>query len=92
MGCDDEKFWYVKLGHDFNLTDLGGSAFSMDYAEAENFGANNHEGTFYSLTAAQQIAKLGTELYAILGLYDANIPRVQTENTATGRSGGRAKF
>ena len=61
-GRDEEKFWYVKLGHDFKMTDLGDSAISMDYAETQNFGANNREGTFYSLAAVQQIAKLGTEL------------------------------
>ena len=91
-GRDEEKFWYVKLGHDFKMTDLGDSAISMDYAETQNFGANNREGTFYSLAAVQQIAKLGTELYANIGLYDANIPSVQTENITIGGFGARVKF
>ena len=91
-GRDDEEFWYVKLGHDFKMTDLGGSAVSIDYSETENSGANNREGTFYSLAAVQKITKLGTELYAILGQYEADLPGVQTEDITIGGLGARVKF
>jgi hypothetical protein len=91
-GRDDEKFWHVKLGHDFKMTDLGGTAVSINYADTEDQGANNREGTFYSLAAVQKISKLSTDLYAIIGVYDADIPAIQTENITVGGFGARIKF
>ena len=91
-GRDDEQFWYVKLGHDFELTDIGGTAVSIDYAATENASANNREGRYYSLAAVQKIDKLSTELYAIVGMYEADIPAVQTEDITIGGIGARVKF
>lgn len=91
-GRDDEEFWYVKLGHDFELTSLGGSAVSIDYSETEDQGATGREGTFYSLAAQQSIDKLGTELYAIVGIYDADLPGVQTEDVTIGGFGALVRF
>ena len=92
VGRDDEQFWYVKLGHDFKLTDIGGTAVSIDYAATENASANDREGRFYSLAAVQKIDKLSTELYATVGMYEADIPAVQTEDITVGGVGARVKF
>ncbi|MBT4426130.1 MAG: porin [Rhodospirillaceae bacterium] len=89
---DDEEFWYVKLGHDFEMTSLGGSAISIDYSQTEDQGATGREGTFYSLAAAQSIDRLSAELYAIIGVYDADLPDVQTEDVTIGGFGALVRF
>ena len=89
---DDEQFWYVKLGHDFELTEIGGTAVNIDYAETENAGGSNREGTFYSVAAVQKIDKLGTQFYATVGMYEADIPAVQTEDITIGSVGALVKF
>lgn len=38
------------------------------------------------------MSKLSTELYAIIGVYDADLPGVQTENITIGGFGARVKF
>jgi len=91
-GRDDEQFWYVKLGHDFELTDIGGTSVSIDYAETENQSVSNSSGTFYGLAAVQSVDKLSTELYATIGMYEANIPAVQTEDITIGGFGALVKF
>ena len=91
-GRDDEEFWYVKLGHDFDMTSLGGSAVSIDFSQTEDQGATGREGTFYSVAAAQSIDKLSAELYAILGIYDADLPGVQTEDVTIGGFGALVRF
>jgi len=92
VGRNNEEFWYVKLGHDFTVTDIGGTAVSIDYSQTKDQGANGREGTFYSLAAAQSIDKLGAELYAIVGVYDADLAGVQTEDTTMGGFGALVKF
>jgi len=89
---DDEEFWHIKLGQEFALTDLGRSAVSIDYSQTENQSATGREGTFYSLAAAQSIDKLSAELYAIIGVYEADIPAVQSEDITIGGFGARVKF
>ncbi|MBT5675324.1 MAG: porin [Rhodospirillaceae bacterium] len=91
-GRDDEEFWYVKLGHDFKMNDLGGTAVSVNYAETQDQGANNREGSFYSLAAVQKVSKISADLYAIIGVYDADLPGVQTEDITIGGFGARVKF
>ena len=91
-GRDDEKFWYVKLGHDFQLTDIGGTSVSVDYAATENQSASNRDGTFYGVAAVQRVDKLATELYATMGMYEADIPAVQTEDITIGGFGALVKF
>ncbi|MDA0231325.1 MAG: porin [Proteobacteria bacterium] len=91
-GRDDEQFWYVKLGHDFELTEIGGTAVSIDYAETENAGGSNREGTFYSIAAVQKIDKLSTQFYATVGMFEADIPAVQTEDITIGGVGALMKF
>ena len=86
-GRADEEFWYFKLGHDFDVTDLRGSAVSIDYSETEDRGATGRKGTFYSLAATQSITNLSTELFVIVGVYEADIPAVQTEDITIGGFG-----
>ena len=92
VGRNNEEFWYVKLGHYLTVTDIGGTAVSIDYSQTKDQGANGREGTFYSLAAAQSIDKLGAELYAIVGVYDADLADVQTENITMGGFGALVKF
>ena len=91
-GRDNEQFWYVKLGHEMDLIDVGATAVSVDYAETENLGASNREGTFYGVAAVQKIDKLSTELYATVGQYEADIPALQTEDITIGGFGALVKF
>jgi len=89
---EDEEFWQVKLGHDFKITDIGGTAVSLTYAQTDNAGATNREGTYVGLAAVQNVAKIGAEIYALFGQYDADLPGVVTEDITVGGVGARVKF
>jgi hypothetical protein len=91
-GREDEEFWQVKLGHDFKITDIGGTAVSLTYAQTDNAGATNREGTYVGLAAVQNVAKVGAEIYALFGQFDADLPGVVTEDITVGGIGARVKF
>jgi len=92
VGRNDEDFFFAKLGQQFKATGLGKTAISIDYSQANDQRVNNDSGTAVSLAAVQKIDKLGTELYAVLRQYDADIPNVSTENIMVGGFGARVKF
>jgi hypothetical protein len=91
-GREDEEYWQAKLGHAFSVVDIGGSAVSITYAQTDNAGATNREGTYVGLAAVQNVSKVGAEIYALFGQFDADLPGVVTEDITVGGFGARVKF
>jgi hypothetical protein len=61
------EYWYVMIGQDLKVIDLGETSFAIDYAQQNDQFANGSRGKFRSFTAVQQIKKASTELYFKVG-------------------------
>lgn len=88
----DSTFQYVKLGQLFDATSAGKTAVSIGYGRTEDQGGTGNEGTYYDLAAVQKIKNLGAELYAVWGVYKAEIVDQPTEDITIFGTGARIKF
>ncbi len=88
----DSTFQYAKLGQIFDATSAGKTAVSIGYGRTEDQGGTGNEGTYYDLAAVQKIKNLGAELYAVWGVYKAEIVAQPTEDITIFGTGARIKF
>ena len=88
----DSTFQYAKLGQTFDATSAGKTSISVGYGRTEDQGGAGNEGTYYDLAAVQKIKNLGAELYAVWGVYKAEIPGTPTEDITIAATGARIKF
>ena len=88
----DSTFQYAKLGQIFDATSAGKTAVSIGYGRTEDQGGTGNEGTYYDLAAVQKIKNLGAELYAVWGVYKAEIVDQPTEDITIFGTGARIKF
>ena len=88
----DSTFQYAKLGQTFDATSAGKTSISVGYGKTEDQGGAGNEGTYYDLAAVQKIKNLGAELYAVWGVFKAEIPSTPTEDITIAATGARIKF
>ena len=88
----DSTFQYAKLGQTFDATSAGKTSISVGYGKTEDQGSAGNEGTYYDLAAVQKIKNLGAELYAVWGVFKAEIPSTPTEDITIAATGARIKF
>ena len=88
----DSTFQYAKLGQTFDATSAGKTSISVGYGRTEDQVGAGNEGTYYDLAAVQKIKNLGAELYAVWGVYKAEIPGTPTEDITIAATGARIKF
>ena len=88
----DPTFQYAKLGQIFDATSAGKTAVSIGYGRTEDQDGTGNEGTYYDLAAVQKIKNLGAELYAVWGVYKAEIVNQPTEDITIFGTGARIKF
>ena len=93
----DPEFKYLKLGQEFEAIDAGKTAVSIGYSSTDNQGDGDSSGSHYDLALVQKIKDLGTELYAVYGVYDADIIdgdglAVPTDKVTVTGVGARIKF
>ena len=88
----DSTFQYAKLGQIFDATSAGKTAVSIGYGRTEDQDGTGNEGTYYDLAAVQKIKNLGAELYAVWGVYKAEIVDHPTEDITIFGTGARIKF
>ena len=92
-GEDHEPtFSYVKLGQELDVVSAGKTAVSVSYASTDDQGAKGNSGSYYDLAVVQKVKDLGTELYALYGVYDANIAGMQVDDITVAGAGARIKF
>ena len=88
----DAKFTYFKLGQDLSLLDVGKTSVSIGTADTDDPDGRGTGGDYYDLALVQKIKGLGTELYALYGVYDASIRSVPTDEIQVMGAGARIKF
>ena len=92
-GEDHEPtFGYVKLGQELDVVSAGNTAVSVSYASTDDQGAKGNSGSYYDLAVVQKVKDLGTELYALYGVYDANIAGMQVDDITVAGAGAHIKF
>jgi len=95
-GRDTANFWYVMLGQDLKLLELGETSFAIDYAATQDQTINASSGHYWSFSAVQQIKKVATELYFKVGQFDAELPGsggdIDLEAITFAGLGARVKF
>ncbi len=84
----DPTFTYLKLGQELE----GSRALSFGIGDTENQGGEGNAGSYYDLAFVQKIEDLGTELYAIYGIYSADIVGMSTNDITITGVGARIKF
>jgi hypothetical protein len=92
VGRDTETFWFAKLGHEWSPCDIGSTAVSASYANADDQEANGKGGDYMDVAFVQKIDDLGTELYGMIGQFEPDVPGVQLEALTVGGAGARVKF
>ena len=89
-GENDARFSYMKLGQKLDISSVGSTALSIGYMNAEN--ADGDSGNYYDVAVVQKLKDLGTELYGVWGIYDADIAGAATNNVTVAGVGARIKF
>ena len=88
----ESTFTYFKLGQELDLLDVGRTSVSIGTADADDPDGKGTGGDYYDLAMVQRIKGLGTELYAVYGVYDASIRGVSTDEIQVLGAGARIKF
>ena len=89
----EPTFGYVKPGQELDLTPAGRTAVSVSFGSTDDQGdSGDSSGSYYDLAVVQKIKGLGTELYALYGVYDADIMATPTDEITVTGIGARIKF
>ena len=98
----DAFAWFIRGGWQGNITDLGKTAISASYYNAENStaainqaGVTNVDGNWFDVNLVQKIDDLSAELYLSYVRYDADITGAAAVNTQAINvviAGSRIKF
>ena len=89
-GDDDATFLYLKLGQKLDISPVGSTALSVGFTNAGN--ADGNSGNYYDVAVVQKLKGLGTELYGVWGIYDADISGAVTNEVTVAGVGARIKF
>jgi predicted porin len=91
---DDPSYIYGKIGYLAKLTDIGYTAFSVDYGSWEDIDSHNsdEEADSYGIQIVQQVKNWGTELYAQYRIYELDQARQDYEDIGALIAGARIKF
>jgi hypothetical protein len=89
----DTTFGYVKVGYQTkSITNLGTTAFSIDYSVSDDVAAAGDEATSYGIAAVQHIDAIGTDLYLGVRNYELDRPGSQFQDVTAVLAGARLKF
>ncbi|MGD9538119.1 MAG: porin [Alphaproteobacteria bacterium] len=94
-GRNSANYWWLMLGQDIDLIDLGQTAFSIAYAHSQDQAINGSSGDFWGIAAMQEIKKAATQIYFAFGQFDAELPgnpNVELEPITFAGLGARVKF
>jgi len=89
----DPLFLYGSLGYRTDgLSDLGSTAFSVDYALNEDVARQDDEAQTFGLFAVQRVGAAATDLYAGLRWYDLDREGLDTDSVTAVWTGARLRF
>ena len=71
---------------------VGKTAVSVGFMSSDDQGGAGNGGSAYDLAVVQKLKELGTELYAVYGVYDADIAGTPTDPVTVTGVGARIKF
>lgn len=91
---DDPFNLYGKVGWLADLTELGPTAFGLDYTYSENNIIEDDKGTSIGFQAVQNLSDFGTEIYAGFRWYDYDAERadLDPDSITVFSVGSRVKF
>ena len=89
----DPAFYYFKLGYLTKaMTDLGKTAFSVDYTMNEDIASLNDEADEFGIQFVQKVDNWGTEFYASYRLFGLDRTGANFDDVWTLAGGARIKF
>ena len=92
-GRDSSQSYYAKLGwQTLGITDIGRTAFSLDYARSEDMELDGDTGDSVGLFGVQFVPKYATELFAGVRWHSLDRDDADFEDIVTGVTGARVKF
>ena len=84
--------WYVKLGYLANLSQLGKTAFAVDYTENDEVAADGDDAKAYGAFVVQQLKDFGTEFYLGVRNHEFDRPGTSIDDIFILLTGARVKF
>ncbi len=90
--ANEPSITYAKLGQKLDAFKMGGTAVSVGYSTTADQRAAGNEGSYYDLALVQKVKDLGTELYAVYGVYSPDIVGVIANDVTVAAAGARIKF
>lgn len=89
---EDVTFMYTKLGYQTNLTSIGKTYFSVDYAQTEDLAQEDDTAKVYGVQALQKITDISTDVYAGLRTLSLDRTGVEYEDNLIAIVGARLAF
>lgn len=91
--ADDPSNLYVKLGYKASLTDLGATAFAVDWQQTSDLANDNQDAQNFGFGVVQYIDSAATQLYANLKFMDLDDNGTTSyEDMTVAVIGARVKF
>lgn len=92
-GRDSSQNYYAKLGwQTMGITDIGRTAFSVDYTRSEDIAQDGDTGDSVGLFGVQFVPKYATELFAGVRWHSLDRDNADFDDIVAGVTGARVKF
>jgi hypothetical protein len=89
----DPESYYFKLGYQTKaLTEMGKTAFSIDWMSSEDIAAVNDEGDVWGLQVVQKVKNWGTEFYGAYRQFSLDRAGADFDDVSIFAAGMRIKF
>lgn len=93
VGRDSSQNYYAKLGwQTMGITDIGRTAFSLDYTRSEDMAQDGDTGDSVGLFGVQFVPKYATELFAGVRWHSLDRDNADFDDIVAGVTGARVKF
>ncbi|MDF1551581.1 MAG: hypothetical protein P1P84_00900 [Deferrisomatales bacterium] len=91
-GREDPTYFYGKLGYQRKFSDLGKTAFSVDYGVFNDVKQDDDEAKVFGVQLVQKLDEYGTELYAGYRSHDLDRKGGDFDTISGFLAGARVKF
>lgn len=91
-GREDPSYTYGKVGYQAKFSDLGKTAFSVDYGVFNDFKADGNKATVFGVQVVQKLDMYGAELYAGYRNHKLDSKAAEYDSISAFLAGARLKF